>query len=468
MNFASDSLSWTFAAAATLLSTAVILFGQWYFHTSYRRNFRLLVAGCWAAFLGALLASDWLVFVVFVELSTLALWRMIAFKDRQAATLYLLVQLGGAGLLLVGAAGSATVGGSLAIGPVSGTWRWFFLAGLGTKAAFPILHFWLPEAHSKAPAPASALLSGFAVKLGVYGLLRAFPEGFAPLPAIGVVMVLYGGIMALFSRDIKRLLAYSTMSHLGFMTTAAGVGAGVATALYGFVHALFKGLLFLDSGMIEKTAGTRDLESLRGSARIIPAVTALLVFGAFASSGFPPSASYTSKGAVLAALKDLPVGWSLTALKLSGAVTAAYLLRAVLPFLSHDGLISLKGTTAAKKDGSKTWAWAALGGLSLMLAALGTNQEWLPGITAPLPVAKSPYTSYLVQAAVGFVLYLFASRSSRALPRGLPDALGGPVLKIKDLVLVSSGLLSRIHGGSLNFYVMVALSFLMVLLSMLS
>ncbi|MDN5335850.1 MAG: hypothetical protein PWR02_876 [Synergistales bacterium] len=78
MNFASDSLSWTFAAAATLLSTAVILFGQWYFHTSYRRNFRLLVAGCWAAFLGALFASDWLVFVVFVELSTIALWQMIS------------------------------------------------------------------------------------------------------------------------------------------------------------------------------------------------------------------------------------------------------------------------------------------------------------------------------------------------------------------------------------------------------
>ncbi|KUK56841.1 MAG: NADH/Ubiquinone/plastoquinone (Complex I), partial [Synergistales bacterium 53_16] len=69
---------WTFAAAATLLSTAVILFGQWYFHTSYRRNFRLLVAGCWAAFLGALFASDWLVFVVFVELSTIALWQMIS------------------------------------------------------------------------------------------------------------------------------------------------------------------------------------------------------------------------------------------------------------------------------------------------------------------------------------------------------------------------------------------------------
>jgi hypothetical protein len=78
MNFAPDSLRWTFAAAATVLSTAVILFGQWYFDTSYRRNFRLLVAGCWAAFLGALFASDWLVFVVFVELSTIALWQMIS------------------------------------------------------------------------------------------------------------------------------------------------------------------------------------------------------------------------------------------------------------------------------------------------------------------------------------------------------------------------------------------------------
>lgn len=463
MNLAPDSLTWTFALAATMLSAAVLLFGEWYFDARRQGSFRLLAAGCWAAFLGALFAGDWLVFVVFVELSTLALWRMIAFRDSQAATLYLLVQLAGAGLVLIGAAGTAAVTGTVAMGPAAGAWRWFMAAGFGVKSAFPLLHFWLPEAHSKAPAPASALLSGFAVKLGIYGLLRAFPEGFGPLPAIGVFMVIFGGVMALFSTDLKRLLAYSTMSHLGFMTAAAGAGAGGATALYAFVHALFKGLLFLAAGVTEKSTGTRDMASLRGVARALPGVTALLAFGAFASSGIPLSASYTPKGAILASMGTLQPPWLPTALKLSGALTAAYLLRAVVPLVTGPREEHRTGTREAEKNTSKMPAWAAMSGLAAVLAVSGFFTAWIPGGTASLPVSKTSFFSYMFQASAGVVLFLAASKTGRSLPQGLPDTLG-PTLRTKDGIFASSALLARMHGGLLNFYVLVVLFLFLVLM----
>jgi len=463
MNFAGDSLTWIFASAATLLSAAVLLFGEWYFDANRQGSFRLLAAGCWAAFLGALFAGDWLVFVVFVELSTLALWRMIAFRDRKAATLYLLVQLAGAGLVLIGAAGTSTVTGTVAMGPAAGAWRWFMAAGFGVKSAFPLLHFWLPEAHSKAPAPASAMLSGFTVKLGIYGMLRAFPEGFGPLPAIGVTMVIFGGIMALFSTDLKRLLAYSTMSHLGFMTASAGIGAVAAAALYAFVHALFKGLLFLAAGVTEKAKGTRDLASLRGIARTLPGMTAFLAFGAFASSGFPLSASYIPKGAILASMEALQTPWLPTALKLSGTLTAAYLLRAVVPLVTGRQEEHPTETRNAEKDTSKMPAWAAMAGLTALLAASGFFTAWIPGITASPPVSKTPFFFYLLQAATGFALFLAASRACRSLPCGLPDTFG-LTLKTTKCVFASSDLLARMHGGLLNFYALVVLFLFLVLM----
>lgn len=460
MNFAHDSLALTFASAATVLSGLVLLYGEWYFQTPERRGFRLSVAGCWAASVAAFLVRDWLFFVVFVELATLFLWRLIAFRDRQAAALYLLVQLGGAGLVLIGAAGTAAVTGSTSMGPAAGSWRWFFLAGLGVKTAFPGLHFWLPEVQAKAPAPASAMLSGIAEKLGLFGLLRAFPEGFGPLPSIGVVMVLYGAGMALFSRDIKRLLAYSTMSHLGYMTAAAGVGAATAAAMYAFVHAFFKGLLFLSAGLMERAAGTRDLLKLTGAARAMPLATAFFAFGAFCSSGFPWGSAYAAKSAVLAVLEPLPAGWLSTALTLSGILTTGYLLRALLPLLDRNG-----GHPAyAPLTGERlSFAWASLPGFAVIMAASALTPDWIPGIASVLPAAGTPGAFYLLQAGAGGMIFVYARNAEHTFPQGLPD-LFPQVMRLGNAVAASSSALAQLHGGVLNVYALLALSFLLVLL----
>ena len=266
------------------------------------------------------MSGNWLLFTIFVELSSLSLFFIILLQDPGAARLYIFSQLFGAGLLLAGTALLGAETGTTAIGPVPGNILWLFLAGLGVKAAFPVLHFWLPEVHSRAPSPASALLSGLAVKIGIFGLARLVSPDTGPVfLVIGPLMALYGVSQALLQHDAKRLLAYHTISQLGYVVTAFGAGTplGVAAGFFHAAsHALFKSLLFLSVGSLEKVYGTKDLGHLGGAARVLPFTFSLFLVGALAISGFPGFSGFASKAMIKEALYGLPhpaISWALLA-----------------------------------------------------------------------------------------------------------------------------------------------------------
>jgi len=185
------------------------------------------------------------------------------------------------------------------------------VVGFLTKMANIPLHFWLPSAHSSAPSPASATLSGLMVSLGYYGLYRVFSlvniEGYrAPLSwfftAVGFMSILYGGFQALSQRDIKRFLAYSTIATNGFVSVVFGlyvlhpIDLLHWTLLMSIVmHAAYKTTLFCESGLIEAVYGTRYVHGIRGFAKVAPVSTMGGLFAVLSLLGVPGTLGFIAK-----------------------------------------------------------------------------------------------------------------------------------------------------------------------------
>jgi formate hydrogenlyase subunit 3/multisubunit Na+/H+ antiporter MnhD subunit len=243
----------------------------------------------------------------------------------------------------------------------------FILAvvGFGTKAGLIPFHVWLPEAHPVAPSPVSALLSGVLIKFGIYGLVRVLgylgppPAWWAwVLIALGLVSGVWGILNAVVQRDLKRLLAYSSVENVGIITLGLGLGvygksagsAGLAILGFGgallhvWTHAAGKGLLFLGAGAVKHAAGTTDIDRLGGLMKQAPVLGTCGVLGAASICGLPPLGGFVSEfliylsafeeevgGPGLASLPPLAV---LTGLALIGGLAVCAFSKAVgLSFL---------------------------------------------------------------------------------------------------------------------------------------
>lgn len=192
------------------------------------------------------------------------------------------------------------------------------LTGFGLKAAIIPFHAWLPDAHSSAPSPISAMLSGVLIKaVGIYVIIRLFfnmfeiTEGMAVvITTLGTLSMVLGTFLAIGQWDVKRLLAYSSISQIGYVIMAVGIGMlltarGIrsevaALAITGGIfhmlnHAAFKGLLFLNAGAIEYSAGTRDLREMGGLAKSMPVTSATSFAASLSISGIPPFNGFFSK-----------------------------------------------------------------------------------------------------------------------------------------------------------------------------
>jgi multicomponent Na+:H+ antiporter subunit D len=203
------------------------------------------------------------------------------------------------------------------------------IAGFATKAGLVPFHGWLPDAHTAAPGPVSALFSGLMVNLGIIAIGRLVFEVYTPavghhvlglLMGIGLVSAVGGALFALFQDDLKRLLAYDTISQMGVLTVglATGTATGLAGANYHLVdHALFKALLFLCAGSIVHMTGATKLSEMGGLARRYPLLAAAFTVGVLAIAGIPPFNGYVSLGLIHEALKsshqDLPYATMLVA-----------------------------------------------------------------------------------------------------------------------------------------------------------
>lgn len=300
--------------------------GENYFYSL----FALMVAGM----NGVVMTGDLFNLFVFLEVSVIASYALVAFgssRDELEASFKYQVLGGIASLLILfslalvywytGTVNMADAAGILKSGGAPGTVifiQLFMVAGFGLKAAMIPFHAWLPDAHSSAPSPVSAMLSGVLIKaIGVYAILRLFFTMFPvtiqmsyAITTIGVLSMVVGVILAIGQWDMKRLLAYHSISQMGYVIMSAGIAMIImsnggdkkiaALALTGglfhmFNHAAFKGLLFLNAGALEYATGTRNLKELGGLSEVMPVTSATSLGASLSISGIPPFNGFFSK-----------------------------------------------------------------------------------------------------------------------------------------------------------------------------
>jgi len=297
-----------------------------------------------AAMLGAVLADDLVVLLVFWEATSLASFLLIGYRPEDAAARRSAQQ----GLLITTAGGLCLLAGAILLGSAAGTFRIsqivadaaqvaahpnapvvIVLVALGAfaKSAQVPLHAWLPNA-MVAPTPVSAFLhSATMVKLGVYLLARLNPVyGESPvwvglLSCAGLATVITGAVLALRQTDLKRVLAYSTIVSLGTLVALIALphgAAAAAVAVFLIVHALYKAALFMVAGIVDHETGTRDTSRLGGLARCMPITAAIALASALSMAGLPPFAGFVAKELLYEASLHSAGSWLPAALALLG------------------------------------------------------------------------------------------------------------------------------------------------------
>ena len=211
-----------------------------------------------------------------------------------------------------------------------------FIGAMGKSAQFP-LHVWLPDAMA-GPTPVSALMhAATMVTAGVYLLARMFPfyEGVAA-PArelvllIGVLTLFFGGCLAIVQDDLKKVLAYSTVSQLGYMVTAIGAGAYTAGLLHLWTHAFFKALLFLGAGSVIHAVHSNNMSEMGGLKDVMPKTFKTFIIGTIALAGLPPLAGFFSKDEILASLSHEGYTLYFAVAAFGAFITSFYMTRAVI------------------------------------------------------------------------------------------------------------------------------------------
>lgn len=214
----------------------------------------------------------------------------------------------------------------------------FLIIGFGTKAGVAPFHPWLPDAHAEAPTPVSALLSGVMIKVAMYALVRTvtiFYPTFSPVAmfalGLGVFTLVIGDLMALAQDDLKRMLAYSSVSQIGYILMGFGIGTqlGIYAGLFHMVnHAIAKALLFLAAGAVIYSTGVRNISQLGGLAKKMPITSFCFFIGALAVSGMPPLNGFHSKLALFVAGADAGNWWAVGFGIAASLVTLVVLLKA--------------------------------------------------------------------------------------------------------------------------------------------
>ncbi len=317
-----DGFAWLFCMLVLGIGALVVLYARYYMSASdpVPRFFSFFLAFM-GAMIGVVLSGNLVQMVMFWELTSLFSFLLIGYwhhrRDaRRGARMALTV---------TGAGGLCLLAGVLVLGRITGTYDLdlvlasgdeirahplytlvlvLVLLGAFTKSAQFPFHFWLPRAMA-APTPVSAYLhSATMVKLGVFLMARLWPvlsgtgEWFWLVGGAGAITLLLGGFIAMFQRDLKSLLAYSTISHLGLITLLLGLNsplAAVAAVFHIMNHATFKASLFMAAGIIDHETGTRDIRKLSGLMRLMPITGTLAVIASASMAGVPLLNGFLSK-----------------------------------------------------------------------------------------------------------------------------------------------------------------------------
>ena len=362
LSFRIDGFAWLFMMLVTGIGFLIVLYARYYMSPDDPASrFYACLRAFAGAMSGVLLSGNIIMLVVFWELTSLTSFLLIGYwyhraDARDGARMALVVTGGGGVCLLLGMILLGQIVGSYNLDTVlrSGALirshglypavLGLFLMGALTKSAQFPFHFWLPNAMA-APTPVSGYLhSATMVKAGVFLLLRFEPAlggtdaWFTIVAGLGIITMVLGAVAALFQHDLKGLLAYSTISHLGLITALAGIGSPLAivAAVFHIVnHAIFKASLFMTAGIIDHETGSRDMRKLSGLFRYMPVTGTLAILGSAAMAGLPLLNGFLSKELFFEVAHapgngsrlDAALPWLAT---LGGAFSIAYSLRFVL------------------------------------------------------------------------------------------------------------------------------------------
>ncbi len=395
-----DAISSTMFVATGAVACATLLVSRYWIQRSDRQFlFTNLVLLSVAGMNGIVLTTDLFTLYVFLELTAVSSFILISFDLEktgfEGAFKYLLLSALATTLLLIGIAILFMITGSTSFLAVAIALKGnssnglvllalaSFITGLSIKGGLVPFHGWVPDAYMSAPAPASILLAGMVTKAcGIYTIIRLATAVFTiegpiqlTLLALGVISLVSGALLAIVQSDFRRMLAYSSISQVGYIILGLGAASPLGTAgavFHLFNHSIFKTLLFVNASVVEKETGTRVMDDLGGLSNQMPVTGATSVVGLLSTAGIPPLSGFWSKLMIIIAVWQ--AGFSALAVVaiLTSLVTLAY-------FLSMQRRVFFGKTSPEFADVKEAGAWATIPAvvLAVITIGLGLAFPWL-------------------------------------------------------------------------------------------
>lgn len=406
--------------------------------------------------IGVVFAGDLITVFVFWEVmaiaSTLVIWSG-GVSAQAAGQRYAVIHFLGGVLLMAGIAGEVMQTGSIAFAAMeANSWpRWLILAGFLINAGAPPLGAWVSDAYPQASWSGTVFLSAFTTKTAVYVLMRTFP-GTEILIYIGVFMIFYGIVYAILSNDIRRILAFSIISQVGYMVVGVGIGSETSlngAATHAFVHIIYKALLLMTAGAVIYQTGKSKSTDLGGLFKTMPFTMVCAVIGALAISAFPWTSGYIAKSFVSKGIGEYGIAW------LWFATTAASASAFLYVGIRYPWLVFFHKESGLRPSEPPKTMILAMGILAVLCVAIGVY---------PYPLYDLlPYELHLKADKTGPIV----AQLQLLLFSGLAFFILLPILKNKNTIALDfdwfyrgfGKLLRREFDGlTLNLWLKIALS----------
>ena len=509
-SFMVDGLGMFLAAVATVVGSLAVIFSVDYMKGEAQLGryyaFVLFFIG---AMVGLVTTANVLLIFVFWEITALCSYALISFHSDDPKAVaggikaLIITQIGGIGLLIGALLFYSNLhtldineiiaqAGNLPVNVHALVAFAFLIAAAAKSAQFPF-QTWLPDA-MEAPTPISALIhAATMVNAGVYLLVRFYPA-FADVPGwrlavmiVGMLSALMAAVMALVANDLKRVLAYSTVSQLGFMVYAVGAGGIFASQFHLMSHSVFKALLFLGAGAVIHSVGTRDMRLMGGLRKKMPLVSTVFIIGALALAGLPVLNGFWSKELVLEAGLQGGPAWLFAIMLVVVGLTALYTFRCVwLVFFgeprselyAHDAGTAMRVALIPLAFGSLT-TWLLAGPFIAWLAQTVPSQsiEIKTGVEIFGEILTAPATwGAIVMVLLGLAAWWWRDRltglaqSLRQVGKAATDSFGFEAIN-RSVVTVTQGSAEALRAtqtGVLNWNIFGIVAGLVIILVILA